>query len=269
MPGQIINDRYEVEQQLGKKLGRWTLLARDLKTEVPVILKLLFMDEETTPDELKLFKRELDTLQTIQHPATPKYLEYFEINLPKDGKALALIQTYLEGTSLQQFLQQGQHLTVDSARQVARSILEILDYLHNHQPPIIHRDIKPSNILLAGSPDVPMSAYLVDFGSVKSFGSSHDHTSFTLVGTDGYMPPEQMGRRAVCASDLYGLGATLVTAITGIEPEDLPRRGLQIDVEQVIRADAGFVQWLKHLTEPELDRRFKSAQAALAALASL
>ena len=271
MPGQILGDRYEVENQLGKKAGRWTLLARDLTTEAPVILKLVFIDEKLHQDELRLFTREIETLQTLSHPCTPKYLDYFEIDLGRNGKALALVQSYMDGTSIQHYLKSGRRLNQNEAIQTAKAILQILIYLHNHQPPIVHRDIKPSNVLLSNQPEILTSTvYLVDFGSVKSL-SLNETTSFTLslVGTDGYMPPEQMGRRVVRASDLYSLGVTLVTAFTGIEPANLPRRGLRIDfncIDQSKDFKPAFVHWLKQITEPELDKRFKSAQEALEAL---
>jgi serine/threonine protein kinase len=282
MPGQILGERYEVQQQLGKKQGRWTLLARDLKTEILVILKLLFIDEDTTLDELRLFQREIEALQTLAHPATPKYLEYFEIDLPKDGKALTLVQSYIEGVSLQQMLQQNQVLDETQALWVAQSILELLCYLHDRQPPIIHRDIQPSNILLStvsrrGSYQQHShqahtnrhKVHLVDFGSIKSL-NTHDYTSFTMVGTVGYIPPEQMGQRAIKASDLYSLGVTLVTGMTGIEPADLPRRGLQIEVDKALSCipniHPDFVQWLQSMVAPSLDRRYKTADEALAAL---
>jgi eukaryotic-like serine/threonine-protein kinase len=269
MPGQILGDRYEVEKQLGRKSGRWTLLARDLQTEEPVILKILCTDDEMLPDDLKLFQREVETLQTLTHPALPKYLGYFEIDLPKAGKALALIQSYLEGTSLNQYLQQGRRLTETEAKQIAQAVLEILDYLHDHNPPLLHRDIKPGNVLLA-NPDEAIASrvYLVDLGSVKAFTpTDSQQTSLTVIGTNGYMPPEQIGRRAVRASDLYSLGATLITAMTGIEPVDLLRRGgTCIDVEQVIRASPAFVDWLKHMTEPELSERFSTTSEAFEAL---
>jgi eukaryotic-like serine/threonine-protein kinase len=266
MPGQILGDRYEIEQQLGKKAGRWTLLARDLVTETPVILKLLFIDDETQQDDVKLFKREIDALQTLSHPATPQYLGYFEIDLPLDGRALALIQTYIQGKSLERHLQDGRRLTELEAKQIAQTALEILRYLHEHNPPIVHRDIKPSNLVLAEQPDqIASHVCLVDFGSVKSF-SSGDMTTFTLVGTDGYRPPEQLGRRAVRASDLYSLGVTLITGITGVEASALPRRRLRIEVDDLLNVSPAFADWLKTITEPELDKRFKTAQDALEAL---
>lgn len=266
MPGQILGDRYEIEKQLGKKAGRWTLLARDLVTETPVILKLLFIDDETQQDDVKLFKREIDALQTLSHPATPQYLGYFEIDLPLDGRALALIQTYIPGKSLERHINEGYRLTEAEAKQIAKTTLEILSYLHEHNPPIVHRDIKPSNLVLAEqADDITSRVCLVDFGSVKSF-SSGDMTTFTLVGTDGYRPPEQLGRRAVRASDLYSLGVTLMTGITGIDASALPRRRLRIDVDEVLNLSPNFTNWFKTITEPELDRRFKTAQEAFNAL---
>ena len=267
MPGQILGDRYQIEKQLGKKLGRWTLLARDLSTAQPVVLRLLFIDAETTTDELKLFQREIDALQTLAHPAIPKYLEYFEMDLPKDGKALALIQTHMPGTPLQECLQQEQRFTEAEAKHVGRAILEVLCYLHQHQPPIVHRDIKPSNILLNHTlKTVNPEVYLVDFGSVKSFYPIQEYTSLTLIGTDEYMPPEQVGRRAVRASDLYSLGVTLLAMMSGSDPATFPRRGAQIIVDQVISVNPDFADWLSRMTAAELDNRFPSAQAALADL---
>jgi len=266
MSGQILGDRYEVEQQLGKKSGRWTLLARDLITDLPVIIKLLFIDEQMAPDDLKLFKREVDILQTLDHPAAPRYLGFFEISLPRDGKALALIQSYMPGKSLYRYLDEGRLLAEVEARYIARTILEILMYLHGKRPPIIHRDIKPGNILLAEDPTrLTAQICLVDFGSVKSLTPS-DVTTFSLVGTDGFIPPEQMGRRAVTASDLYSLGITLATGMTGIDPQEMPKRGFRVELEKILTVSPDFLAWLKQMTEPELPHRFRQAEEALAAL---
>ncbi|HEY9646923.1 MAG TPA: serine/threonine-protein kinase [Chroococcidiopsis sp.] len=272
MPGQIFGDRYEVEQQLGKKAGRWTLLARDIETDERVILKLLFVDDETHQDDLKLFTREVQVLQAIEHPATPKYLGYFEIDLIHDGKALALIQSYVNGTSLEQYLKSKRTLSETEARWLAKAVLKILLYLHTLEPPVVHRDIKPSNVLLSKNADTNTpKASLVDFGSIKSIGIG-ESTSFTMVGTDGYMPPEQMGRRAVRASDLYGLGMTLVTAATGVEPHGMPRRGLRVDIDQMEglqEFEPAFLTWLTQMIEPELSKRFQTADEALQALRAI
>jgi eukaryotic-like serine/threonine-protein kinase len=275
MPGQILGDRYEVEQQLGKKSGRWTLLARDLVTQDPVILKVLCIDDEVLADDLTRFKREVETLQSLHYPGTPRYLGYFEMDLPKSGKALTLIQSYMAGTALQTYLEQGRTFDPAEVQQIGISVLETLVHLHDHQPSIVHRDIKPSNLLLTGMAEHPADGqiYLIDFGSVRFLASSEfTATTFTttsIAGSDGYMPPEQMGRRAVKASDLYSLGVTLITALTGTPATGLPREGLQIVVEQVVSCDPAFIRWLQQMTEPELEQRFDSAQTALAELRRL
>ena len=260
MPGQILGDRYEVEQQLGHKSGRWTLLARDLKTEEPVILKLLSIDAELQPRDLKLFEREVAALQSIDHPGIPRYLGYFEMPL-HEGKAIALVQTFIAGKSLAQSMAEGDLLSEAQALDIAHAVLTILAYLHQHQPPIVHRDIKPSNILRSEDGSVR----LVDFGTVRSLRST-EQSSFTVVGTEGYMSPEQLGGRAVKVSDLYGLGATLIAAMSGREPAELPRCGQRIDFEPVLALSPEFSQWLQQMIQPDFDRRFNSAQAALQAL---
>ncbi|MBE9099323.1 serine/threonine protein kinase [Vacuolonema iberomarrocanum] len=266
MSGQILGDRYEVEGQLGKKAGRWTLLARDLMTNKPVILKVLFIDENLASDDLKLFKREVDILRTIDHPATPQYLGYFEISLPRDGKALVLIQSYVSGKSLQDYMAEQRLLTEPEARQIAHDVLKILQYLHGRTPPIIHRDIKPSNILLSADVATLTSEVgLVDFGSVKSLAPS-DGTTFSMVGTDGFIPPEQMGRRAVTSSDLYSLGVTLIAGMSGLEPDAMPKSGFRIKVHEAIAASPNFSAWLQKITEPELIKRYRQVEEALTGL---
>jgi serine/threonine protein kinase len=259
MAGQILGQRYQVERQIGKQTGRWTLLAKDLDTQEFVVLKLIFIDEQLEWDDLKLFEREVEILKSISHPSIPRYLGYFEHDLP-NAKAMVLIQNYVEGKSLEQCLQQGRIFTEPEAKQLGKALLGILQYLHGLQPPIIHRDIKPSNVLLANR-----QLYLVDFGSVKRF-SGGDSTAFTVVGTYGYMPPEQFSGRAVPASDLYSLAATLVALITGTHPSSLPHRGAKIDLSQVPNLSTEFADWLGWLLEANVPQRAKTVQEALYAL---
>lgn len=87
-----------------------------------------------------------------------------------------------------------------------------------------------------------------------------------MVGTYGYMPPEQFGDRTVSASDLYSLGATLITLVTGTHPADLPQKDGRIQFEQATHLSPAFADWLRQITEPVLDRRFSSAAIALQAL---
>jgi serine/threonine protein kinase len=107
--------------------------------------------------------------------------------------------------------------------------------------------------------------YLVDFGSVQIVAAKEGGT-MTIVGTYGYMPPEQFGGRTVASSDLYSLGATLIYLITGTHPADLPQKDFHIQFEQKANLTPSFTNWLRQMTEPRLEKRFGSANAALQAL---
>lgn len=271
MTGLVLGNRYKIERRLGQDELKGTLLALDLQTQQWVVIKLLVCHSEAAAEELKLFKREAETLKTVSHPAIPRYLDYLELDL-QEGKALALVQTYIAGQSLQELLNAGRILSEVEAGRVATKLLKILIDLHGHQPPIIHRDIKPSNILLTVRATTQSTAsqpidqvYLIDFKSAQNFAVTAAG-SFTVVGTYGYTPPEQASGRPLAISDLYSLGATLITAMTGTDPTKLPRKGFRIEFEQVLNCSPAFADWLRQVTEPSLEKRFRSAYLALEAL---
>lgn len=264
MAGQILGDRYKVEKQLGSQSGRWTLLANNIETEMPVILKMVSIDEDLHPDMLKLFEREVEVLKSLNHPSIPKHLDYFEIDLPKQMKALVLVQSYIEGVSIDKYLQKGRTFTEEEVRKVARAILRILIYLHSNEPSIIHRDIKPSNVLIANTSGPKAQVCLVDFGSVKRLATKSSTTTImSLVGDDHYMAPEIVGGRGIMASDLYSLGMTLVSLLTGLQPDEFPRQGGNLDVSTLENCSAAFGEWLTCMTNRSFEYRFASAQEAL------
>ncbi|MEA5578277.1 serine/threonine-protein kinase [Anabaena sp. UHCC 0451] len=257
-------ERYEVQQQLGKKAGRRTLLTRDLQTQELVVVKLLTFDDEFQWEDLKLFEREAETLKSISHPAIPSYLNYFELDAA-NYKGFALVQSYIPAQSLETQLKAGRSFNEQEVKQIAKALLEILKYLHSQQPPVIHRDIKPSNILLTNrSGNSVGDVYLVDFGSVQTIIRSN--STMTIVGSYGYMPPEQFSGKASPASDLYGLGATLIYLVTGQHPADLPQQDLVIKFEQAANISPDFSNWLRRMTQPILSQRLASAQQALQSL---
>ena len=280
--GEVLVDRYEIRESLGKKAGRQTLLAWDQNTETLVVIKLLSFSQEFAWDDLKLFEREAETLRSLSHPLIPRYLDFFELELA-NAQGFALVQSYVEGQSLEDCLRSGHNFSEPEVKQVARSLLEILTYLHTRQPPVIHRDIKPSNILLhtkASQMDLPnqedftaaptsaapnssrSQLYLVDFGSVQTLAAKEGST-ITVVGTYGYMPPEQFGGRTSAASDLYSLGATLIYLVTGKHPADIPQKQLRLQFEPLVNLSPALVRWLARLVEPGLDQRFAAAETAL------
>jgi serine/threonine protein kinase len=260
---QVLHDRYQVQTLLGKQTGRRTYLAIDLQTETTVVVKLLLFGVDFVWEDLKLFEREAAVLRSLDHVAIPEYLDYFDVET-EIGKGFALVQTYLEAKSLQDWVKSGRTFSEDDLKEIAQRLLGVLEYLQGRQPPVVHRDIKPSNILLGDRSGNSLGQiYLVDFGAVQA--GRHDGTR-TIVGTYGYMPPEQFGGQTTPASDLYALGATLIYLATGQKPDRLPQEEMRICFEAEVNLSSALVDWLKTMTAPSLTKRFKSAQQALTAL---
>jgi serine/threonine protein kinase len=265
MKNKALKERYIIQKQLSKNAGRRTFLAEDIQTQQLVVVKILLLGVDFQWEDLKLFEREAQTLQMLSHPAIPRYLDYFDIDIP-EGKGFALVQTYIPAKSLEQWLKSGRSFSEVELKQLAESLLKILQYLHTQQPPVIHRDLKPSNILLENrSGNSIGQIYLVDFGSVHTLAAQKGGT-ITIVGTYGYMPPEQFGKRTVPASDLYSLGATLIYLVTGRHPAELSQDNLHIQFESVVNLNPALSDWLKWMTEPSLNRRLTSAEEAVKAL---
>jgi serine/threonine protein kinase len=274
--GEILQNRYQLEEPLGKNAGRETWLVQDLNRnknidaniDIPdtperAIVKLLALNPQMDWDTFKLFEREAAVLKNLDHPRIPKYRDNF--SLDKDqGNGLCwfgLVQEYIPGQSLQLLLEQGYHFTETQVRAIATQVLEILTYLHQLDPPVLHRDIKPSNLIWGETEQI----YLVDFGAVGD-PTFVEGSTFTVVGTAGYAPLEQFWGRAVPASDLYATGAMLIHLLTGTAPINLPQNNLRIQFQDQVSVDAQFIRWLECLTEPDLSGRFSSAPQALEAL---
>ncbi len=263
--GTVLVNRYQIREQLSKKAGRRTFLAQDLQSENLVIIKILGFDSDFQWDDLKLFEREATTLQCLEHPAIPKYLDYFDVE-ESNIRGFALIQSYIDAPSLERVVKEGRKFSEPEAIELADRLLSILTYLHDRLPPVIHRDIKPSNILLTNHADGSIGdLYLVDFGSVQTATSKEDGT-ITIVGTYGYIPHEQFGGKTTTASDLYGLGMTIIYLLTGSHPFELP------EVNGQVKFTAGvsnkFRRWLEKMTQPYLEKRFDSAKSAQNSLAA-
>lgn len=200
-------------------------------------------------------------LASLDHPNIPKYLNYFTIDSDSD-RYFYLVQELVVGESLAQMVERGWHGTDTEIKQIAEQILEVLVYLHRLHPPVIHRDIKPQNVIRRTDGKI----MLVDFGAVQAVYRQTQVAGSTVVGTYGYMAPEQYRGKAVPQTDLYGLGATILFLLTGRSPAELPEEKLKINFRRVINIDPNFANWLDKMLEPAVEDRFSSAQVALAQL---
>lgn len=263
---QVLRERYQLQRQLGRTAaGRQTWLAQDLQSNEQVTLKLLAFAPQMQWEELKLFEREAQVLQALNHPRIPRYRDYFSLD-KQTGAGIpwfGLVQDYIPGFSLQELLEQGKRFSEKQVREIATDILKILVYLHELSPPVLHRDIKPSNLILGDDQKI----YLVDFGAVQAQAAVTGVT-FTVVGTSGYAPLEQFWGRAVPASDLYALGATLIHLLTGTNPADLPHQESRIQFSDKVSLNPSFVDWIEKMTEITLEKRYSSARKSLETLRS-
>ncbi|MGK7956323.1 MAG: serine/threonine protein kinase [Crocosphaera sp.] len=260
----ILVDQYQLQKRLGHTAtGHQTWLAIDNLTQEKVTIKLLAFSPQMQWEELKLFEREAKVLQSLEHNKIPKYRDYFDIDKDLGGGVawFGLVQDYIPGASLQELLERGKVFTEEEVYKIAVETLEILVYLHELKPLVIHRDIKPSNLILGEDNHI----YLIDFGAVQAQGAVTGVT-FTVVGSSGYAPLEQFWGRAVPASDIYALGATLIHLLTRISPVDLPHQDSQIQFDDKVNIASYFIYWLKKATNISIEKRFLTANEALAIL---
>ena len=206
---------------------------------------------------VELFEREARVLAALQHPAIPRFLE---TGAAADGTERWIAMELVEGEPLSRRIG-----LPSSVAQLARwfdEALAVLDYLHSRVPPVLHRDLKPHNMIVR--PDGSLA--LVDFGSVRV--ALAPEGSSTVVGTFGYLAPEQLHGAASPSSDLYALGVTMIALATGIEATQLPRRGLRIDAEALLAKfpDRRLAEVWARLIEPDPDKRPADVAAVRALL---
>lgn len=258
--GDLIAERYRVQSVLGQGSTGITFAVEDVDTHQQYALKALSLKGIQDWKQLELFEREAQVLSRLDHPAIPHYIDYFQTDTAED-RWFYIVQELAPGKSLADLLKDSWRASQDEVRQLALQLLDILKYLHELNPPIVHRDIKPQNIIRSENGQV----YLVDFGAVQNVYHNTMMGS-TVVGTYGYMAPEHFQGKAVPATDLYSLGATLLFLLTHYSPADLPRKRLKIEFRSVVQIDPAFADWLDHMLEPAVEDRFLSAQDAIAAL---
>jgi hypothetical protein len=246
MNEELRGGRFVVIGTLGEGAQGRTFDGVDKREGRAVAIKRFDVRGAASWKDVDLAEREARVLQSLSHPRLPRYVDRFE----EDG-ALYLVMEKIEGESLAAIRRRGGTLGEDDVVRLLRDASDVLDYLHRRAPPVIHRDLKPGNVLRR-----PDGTYaFVDFGAVRD--KLRPEGGSTVVGTFGYMAPEQFQGRALPASDVYAVGATALTMLTGREPEDLPHKGLAIDVRAALRGRASerLATVLEAMLDPDPDER--------------
>jgi len=209
--GQILNTRYRIVNLLGQGGFGAVYRAWDLHLRQPCAIK---ENLDTTPEAQRQFEREATILSSLTHPNLPRVTDHFII----PGQGQYLVMDFIEGEDLEQImLRTQQPFPEEHAITWIEQICDALEYLHNQNPPIIHRDIKPANIKITPAGQ----AVLVDFGIAKIYDEQLRTTVGAQAVTPGYSPIEQYGQgRTDARTDIYALGATLYTMLTGQTPPE-------------------------------------------------
>jgi eukaryotic-like serine/threonine-protein kinase len=257
----VLIGRYQIVDLLGEGGSGKTYRALDEERQTEVAIKVLSLRGMGDWKILELFDREAKILAQLEHPAIPHYLDSFQTEIAGE-EVFCLVQGLAPGRALTSWIESGYAFSETELREIASQILEILIYLQTFNPPIIHRDIKPQNLLWSESGKI----YLVDFGAVRDTYHLTITGGSTIVGTYGYMAPEQFRGQAVLATDLYGLGTTLLYLLSGYDPADLPIQNMKIDFRDRVQTSAVFANWLDGLLEPIPEDRYRNATQALVAL---
>jgi serine/threonine protein kinase len=217
-PGTTLQDRYLILGILGSGGMSSVYKGRDLHfpnvTKLVAIKEMTSMLTDQTMYEMVVtnFEREADLLATLSHPAIPRIYDYFT-----HKKSLYLVMEYIDGKDLEAILHESDDfLPVEQVVNWAIELCEVLSYLHHHQPePLVFRDMKPSNVMV----DQHDQIRLIDFGIARVFQPGQKGT---MIGTEGYSPPEQYRGEASPAGDIYALGATLHHLLTRRDPRIEP-----------------------------------------------
>jgi outer membrane protein assembly factor BamB/tRNA A-37 threonylcarbamoyl transferase component Bud32 len=239
-PGTVLENRYEVQRVAGRGGMSTVYAARDLRfgqvERICAVKEMFDLDPDANVRALRLvnFERESALLATISHPAVPKIYDFFTLN-----GLVYLVLEFIDGQDLERLLDTRKTPFPEAQlRAWAGEICNVLATLHSHQPdPIIFRDLKPSNIMLRSTGQIA----LVDFGIARTI---QGRQRGTMIGTEGYAPPEQYRGLADARGDIYALGATLHHLATNSDPrqetpftfQDRPVRALNPDISEPFAA---------------------------------
>jgi serine/threonine protein kinase len=262
---QLVANRYEIEELLGRGSMGAVYCARDVVLDRPVALKL-FPSETADPQHAARYEQEARLLARLSHPGLVTVYDAGIDATVADEPRPYLVMELVRGSTLADRLRTGP-LPASEVAVLAGQLASALAHIHRRE--VVHRDVKPANILLRREETDPLPiATLTDFGIARLIdGTRVTMTGFT-VGTANYLSPEQLtGGEIGAPSDIYSLGLVLLECLTGevaypghgVEAA-MPR--LQHPPEIPDSIPDGWAPLLRSMTDPEPSARPAAADVA-------
>jgi serine/threonine protein kinase len=251
--GHLLDGRYRIRKVIGAGgMGR-VYLANDTRlANRPVAAKEMMVGDGAHEQKaMEDFAREARVLAMLSHPGIPNIIDYFIEN----GRHY-LVMEFVAGGDLQHILDKfgpGGKMPEASVLTWSRQILEVLEFLHSQEPPIVYRDLKPGNIMI----DKDGRAMLVDFGIARFLPPGGRGTQ---IGSVGYAPPEQYLGKMEPRSDVYSLGATMHHLLTGRDPQLAPPFSFPTVHELAPDVSAQTDAVVMRALDKDLNKRFASAR---------
>jgi len=226
-PFTLLASRYRILARIGEGGFGTVYKARDRRQYGKLVaIKAINMSSLSAQEKIEVtdsFNREITLLSRLEHKYLPRIRHQFT-----DPDHWYIVMDYIEGQTLEELLARSPRgrLSLNQVAKIGIALCDVLSHLHRQRPSIIYRDVKPSNIMLT-----PWGRlYLIDFGIARRYQPGQARDTGPL-GSPGYAAPEQYGRKQTTVqTDIYGLGVTLQTLLTGKEPLDIRLQGIPPDV---------------------------------------
>ncbi|GAE05363.1 hypothetical protein JCM10914_1461 [Paenibacillus sp. JCM 10914] len=204
--GEVLGERYVIDRMIGEGGMSRVYLADDTKLPGK---KWAIKESVSEPGMQRTVHDEAQLLIKLSHPRLPRIVDFFHLSAV--GYSY-LVMDYIQGMTLEKYFRgHRDKITPDFLFSLTEQLLDVLEYLHRHEPQVVFRDLKPSNIMLTEQLEVR----LIDFGIARSYRQEGGEDTVKL-GTVGFAAPEQYGgRQSDERADLYGLGAILLYLATG------------------------------------------------------
>ncbi len=217
-PGALFAQRYRILDKVGEGGFGVTYRAEDLERHRRFVaikqINLRLLSPQKMIEATDSFNREVGYLSRLKHDDIPRIYDYFT-----DPDHWYVVMDYIAGETLEDKLKKVRRgrFSTQKVLDIGMALCDVLGYLHAQQQPIVFRDVKPANIMLTKTGRI----YLIDFGIARHYAPGQTRDTAPL-GSPGYAAPEQYGKAQTTAqTDIYGLGATLQTLLTGKEPLEI------------------------------------------------